>query len=409
MQSESGTGHDRGHSRLRLARAGEPRAFDAIVVGLGAMGSSALSALARRGKRVLGIDRFAPPHEHGSSHGGSRVIRLSYFEHPDYVPLLRHAYEGFDRLSRVCGERLRHETGLVVGGPAGNAAVAGMLRSAREHDLAVDALDGADLARRFPQFTVRADDEIVFESRGGFVRPEATIRAALTEARAAGAELELALPIDTWRSEGDGVRVETARGDFVASSLVLATGAWMPEVLGRDAPALRPTRETILWLDDEGDASWQSSAMPVWLFDRGAQPAVYGVPAFPGMGAPKGMKVGLHGAGPDAAPDSIREPVDPLQLMEAHAAVAERVRDAGGREIVAAKHCLYTMSADTDFVVGLHPGHANVAVACGFSGHGFKFAPVIGDALADLALDRATALPIGFLAPTRTASQWRPR
>ena len=125
--------------------------FDAIVVGLGAMGSSALESLTRRGRRVLGVDRFSPPHDRGSSHGGSRVIRLSYFEHPDYVPLLRSAYEGFDRLSRDSGERLRHETGLVVGGAPGNASTQGMLRSAREHGLEVDAIDGRELTRRHPQ------------------------------------------------------------------------------------------------------------------------------------------------------------------------------------------------------------------------------------------------------------------
>ena len=152
--------------------------LDAIVVGLGAMGSNALAVLARRGKRVLGLDRFDPPHNFGSSHGGSRVIRLSYFEHPDYVPLLKRAYDAFDRLAQDSGETLRIENGLVMGGAPGNAVAAGMLRSARTHDLPVSALDGAELMRRYPQFTVPADWEVVFEARGGFVRPEATIRAA---------------------------------------------------------------------------------------------------------------------------------------------------------------------------------------------------------------------------------------
>ena len=162
---------------------------DVIVVGLGAMGSCALAELAARGVRALGIDRFDPPHALGSSHGGSRVIRLSYFEHPDYVPLLRRAYEGFDRLSQDSGETLRHETGLVVGGAPGNAVSAGMLRSAREHGLEVEAIDGRELAHRWPQFSVPADWEIVTERRGGFVRPEATIRAALARAERLGAQV----------------------------------------------------------------------------------------------------------------------------------------------------------------------------------------------------------------------------
>ncbi|MFZ9916231.1 MAG: FAD-dependent oxidoreductase, partial [Phycisphaerales bacterium] len=202
--------------------------FQCIVVGLGAMGSCALAELARRGVRVLGIDRFAPPHDRGSSHGGSRVIRLSYFEHPDYVPLLRRAYELFDRTSRDAGEALRHETGLVVGGPVGNGASAGMLRSAREHGLAVEALDGAELTRRFPMFRVPADWECVFEAPGGFVRPERTIAAALADAARHGAEMRVDAPIERWGADARGAWVECAGTRFEAESLVLAAGAWMP-------------------------------------------------------------------------------------------------------------------------------------------------------------------------------------
>ena len=371
--------------------------FDAIVVGLGAMGSCALAELARRGKRVLGIDRFAPPHERGSSHGGSRVIRLSYFEHPDYVPLLREAYEGFDRLSKDAGVALRHETGLVMGGPAGNRVAAGMLRSAREHDLKVDAVDGSELMRRHPQFSVPTDWEIVCETRGGFVRPEATIAAALDVARKAGASIELNTPVDAWRADGDGVWVRSGRGPFEADSLVLSAGAWMGGLLGDGVARLRPTRETIAWIDDAGDPLWQSSTMPVWLFSRGGAPEIYGVPSFPGMGEPHGMKVGLHCRGGEVDPDEAFGVADGAIVAETIAAVCERIPSARGRACINAKNCLYTMSPDSNFIVGLHPSHRNVAVACGFSGHGFKFAPVIGEALADLACDGATKLPIGFL------------
>lgn len=376
-------------------------AADVIVVGLGAMGSCALGALAARGVRAIGIDRFDPPHALGSSHGGSRVIRLSYFEHPDYVPLLRHAYEGFDRLSRDAGDVLRHETGLVVGGAPGNAATAGMLRSAREHGLDVEAIDGRELVRRHPQFDVPAAWEVVTEKRGGFVRPEATIAAALSRAARLGAQIERNTVVERWGAEGARVWVETSRGRFEAGALILAGGAWMPALLGVPDVRLEPTRETIVWIDDAGDASLQARSMPVWLFDRGAQPAVYGVPAFDGMGEPRGMKVGLHGRGPRVRPEQISEPIDAEIARETTALAAEHVPLLRGRATTGAKHCLYTMSADTDFVVGLHPAHGNVAIACGFSGHGFKFAPVIGEALSDLATLGSTKLPIGFLSPLR--------
>ncbi len=382
------------------------RPFDVIVVGLGAMGSCALEALARRGKRVLGIDRFDPPHDLGSSHGGSRVIRLSYFERPEYVPLLRRAYDGFDRLSRDSGEKLRFETGLVAGGAYGNPVSAGMLRSAREHDLMVDAMDGRDLMRRFPQFSVPANWEIVTEKQGGFVRPEAVIRSALALAVRSGASIERNAPVTSWGVNGHGAWVEAGHGRFEASALVLAGGAWMPQLMGSVGPKLEPTRQTIVWIDDAGDPAWGHEAMPVWLFDRGEQPAVYGVPSSAGMGLPQGlpqgMKVGLHGGGPVVRPEQIREVPSAEIVAETVAAAAERIVGAGTRAVAGAKHCLYTMSPDTDFVVGLHPAHPQVAIAGGFSGHGFKFAPVIGEALADLATKGKTTLPIGFLSPTRS-------
>ncbi len=375
--------------------------FDAIVVGLGAMGACALAELARRGKRVLGVDRFAPPHDLGSSHGGSRVIRLSYFEHPDYVPLLRRAYDGFDRLGKDAGETLRFETGLVMGGPTGNKVAAGMLRSAAAHDLAVDAIDGAQLMKRHPQFRVPADWELVCEARGGFVRRVGTVCRSRCAARPAGARIERNAPIDAWRADDGGVWIRTTRGAFSAKSLVLSAGAWMPALVGDRVQGLRPTRETIAWIDDAGDPSWQMDQMPVWLFDRGGEPEIYGVPAFPSMGEPRGMKVGLHCRGPVVEPEESHDLPDGAIVAETLAATRERVPSSAGRACTHAKNCLYTMSPDNHFVVGLHPDHANVAVACGFSGHGFKFAPVIGEALADLAIDGATKLSIGFLSPTR--------
>ncbi len=378
---------------------------DTIVVGLGAMGACALEALARRGVRAVGLDRFAPPHARGSSHGGSRVIRLSYFEHPDYVPLLREAYEGFDRLSRDAGERLRHETGLVVGGPPGSIIAEGMRRSAALHDLAVEAMDGAALARRFPQFDAPSDWEVVFEARGGFVRPEATIRAALASAVAHGARIEPECAALAWRADGEGVVVESERGTFAGRALVLAGGAWMRGLAGGGAgplaASLEVVRQTIVWVDDGGARALSGAELPVWLFDRGERPAVYGIPSFDGMGEPRGMKVALHGGGPACLPEAIDEPVDPLRVDETLAATVERIPALHGHAPVTTRHCLYTMSRDEHFVLGVHPAHANVAIACGFSGHGFKFAPVVGEILADLATEGRTRRPIDFLSPAR--------
>lgn len=384
---------------------------DVVVVGLGTMGSATLLELARRGVRALGIDRFAPPHDRGSAHGGSRVIRLAYFEHSDYVPLLRRAYEGFERLERDAGVVLKTECGVVMGGVAGNPASVGMLRSAREHDLDVEHFDGAELMQRWPQFAVPRDWEIVREARGGFVRPEATVRAALAEAERLGARIVRNAPVTQWQSDGQRVRVVCGEGSrvnsFEAGSLVLTSGAWMPGLSATDRSnpfELRPTRETLVWIDDAGDCGWRAGDMPVWFFDRGAEPPVYGIPTFDGMDTPsgskaRGLKVGLHGRGPAMPPEAVKDAVDPRIVQETLEATAERIPLARGRALAHACHCMYTMSPDGHFVVGRHPCFANVAVACGFSGHGFKFAPVMGEALADLAIDGRTSLPIEFLAP----------
>jgi sarcosine oxidase len=397
------------------------RTFDVIVVGLGAMGSAALAELSRRGKRVLGIDRFDPPHTHGSSHGGSRVIRQAYFEHEDYVPLLLRAYDGFERLEREACVELKTECGVVMGGVRGNPTSTGVLRSARLHGLRVEQFDGTEFMRRFPQFRVPADWEITFEPRGGFVRPEQAIRAALDVAEKLGAVILRNTPISRWESNGACVSVSCEAGDFQAAALVLATGAWMPELSdlrGGNPFHIWPTRETIVWLAQGGgeqvsnagrstsdeqnqDGDFQVGRMPVWLFDRGDLPAIYGVPSWTGMGAPYGMKVGLHGAGPALPPSSLADPVDPAVVIQTLEATRTYIPQVNANSVVAARHCMYTLSPDRHFVIGAHPSFANVAVACGFSGHGFKFAPVVGEALADLAIDGRSSLPIGFLTPHR--------
>ncbi|MDI9402724.1 MAG: N-methyl-L-tryptophan oxidase [Limnohabitans sp.] len=389
------------------------RTFDVIVVGLGAMGSATLAELARRGTRVLGIDRFDPPHAKGSSHGGSRVIRQAYFEHADYVPLLLRAYEGFERLEREMRVRLKTECGVLMGGAPGNPTTAGVLRSARLHGLQVEHFDGAELMRRFPQFHVAPNWEVTFEPRGGFVRPEKVIGAALRVAERRGAQILRNMPISRWESQGSRVTVSCDAGIFEAGALVLASGAWMPELSDMSLAnpfQLRPTRETIVWLrqhdtrrDDlgrtRGDAELRVDRLPVWFFDRGTAPAVYGIPSFHGMGTPRGMKVGLHACGPALPPSSLAEPVDMAMLQQTLEATQCFFPRLDLASVVDARHCMYTMSPDHHFVIGHHPKVANVVVACGCSGHGFKFAPVIGEALADFAIDGRSSLPIGFLAP----------
>ncbi|MSR41434.1 MAG: N-methyl-L-tryptophan oxidase [Phycisphaerales bacterium] len=375
--------------------------FDAVILGLGGIGSSALAESAARGVRVLGVDQFDPPHARGSSHGGSRVIRLAYFEHEGYVPLLRESFEAFDRLSRDAGVQLIHRTGLLQGGMPNNTITAGTLESARLHDLRVEALTGREASRRFPAFELPEAWELVYEHDAGFVRPEETIRVQLARARAAGAEIRTNTEVVGWEDRASSVLVRFADGTEVETgALVVCGGAWAPKLLHRyeslRAFNLKPTRQTILWLASrdatQSLGSFSTNAMPVWLFEDGEAGAPYGVPAFDGMGSPSGLKVGLHQHGGEAIDlanfdRTVLACTADAMLMR----VARVVRAARDAAIVATATCLYTESHDGHFVIDtLSPESPNVIVATACNGHAFKFVPVIGRVIADAIGDRST-------------------
>ena len=363
--------------------------FDAIVLGLGGIGSSALASIADRGTRVLGVDRFEPPHAMGSSHGGSRVIRLAYFEHEGYVPLLREAFEAFDRLARDAGVALIQRVGLLQGGIANNEIVSGTIRAARTHDLRVDAMSGAEATRKFNAFDLPAAWELVYEHDAGFIRPEETIRVQLERARNAGAEIRTNTEVTHWINHNNGVRVHFADGSTVdTSTLVVCGGAWAPKLLAHDeslrAFNLTPTQQII-----------------VWLFDDGEGGAPYGVPAFEGMGAPHGLKIGIHQHGGSAVdPASMTRSVSDAAAESVRQRVGQFVKVARDAEVVASASCLYTESMDGHFIVdSLSPESPNVIVATACNGHAFKFVPVLGRLLADAVADRASLQsgPAAFL------------
>ncbi len=387
--------------------------WDAVILGLGGIGSSVLAETATRGLRVLGVDRFDPPHAMGSSHGGSRVIRLAYFEHEGYVPLLREAFESFDRLSRDSGVSLIHRTGLLQGGIEGNEISRGTLASAQRHGLRVESLTGRDASRRFPAFDLPDAWELVYEHDAGFVRPEETIRAQLRRARAAGATIRTNTEVIDFEDDGRKVRVRFADGSVVeAGALVVAGGAWAPKLLAQYASMrafnLTPTRQVILWIGrsdgTDGLAAFGTSAMPVWLFEDGEGGAPYGIPAFAEMGSPSGLKVGVHQHGGDAVdPASMNREVSSRDASAILARVARRVRAAREATVVSTATCLYTESHDGHFVIdALDPLAPNVLVATACNGHAFKFVPVLGKVLAEGIQDRSSLLsgPTAFLRKT---------
>lgn len=374
--------------------------YDAIVVGLGAMGSAAAYEIACRGRRVLGLDRFRPPHDRGSSHGGSRIIRKAYFEGARYVPLLLRAYERWDRLERDCGRALRTTTGGLWLGPAGSTAVAGSRETAQRYGLDHDLLDAGEIRRRFPTFV--PDDGIVglYEPDAGILDPEAAVSAYLESADRAGADLRFGETVRFWRATRDGVEVATAAGTYTGDRLVLAAGAWAPDLLaGLDLP-LSVERQVQVWFRPDGDARpYLADRHPVFVWQGGDGATCYGVPP---RRPDTGVKVGFHHGGAATTMGALDREVHPEDVAALRNHLGARTPGLAGRFLRAAV-CPYTNTPDEDFVIGPHPQCDQVVLACGFSGHGFKFAPVVGEVLADIAISDSTRQPIAAFRPARFA------
>ncbi len=370
--------------------------YDVAIVGLGAMGSASARALARRGLSVIGFDRFAPPHGLGSSHGRSRIIRETYFEHPAYVPLVRHAYRLWKELEREAGETLLVKTGGLMIGPREGVLVSGALASAQQHGLAYELVDAAAITRRVPMMRPTPGMVGVWEPNAGTLFPEAGIAALLASARRHGAESHVDDPVVSWRADGDVVEVRTTRGIHRAGRLVLASGAWLPAL----APALPLSveRVALFWFEPARDpGGFEPGRFPVFILEHARDRFIYGFPAFDGA-----VKIARHHEGEPADPDRLGRVVAPGEVESMRALFLPFLPDLDGplRETAA---CMYTNTPDGHFVIGADPRHPAVTLVSACSGHGFKFAPAIGEIVADLVIEGRTRWDLGLFSPARFA------
>ncbi|UQU61633.1 N-methyl-L-tryptophan oxidase [Couchioplanes caeruleus] len=374
--------------------------YDVIVAGLGGMGSAAAYHLAARGQRVLGLERFGVAHDRGASHGGSRLTRQSYFESPDYVPLLLRAYELWEALARDSGRDVIRLTGGVMVGRPDSRTVAGSRRSAEQWGLEHEMLDAAELRRRFPAMNPRDDEVALYESRAGFVRPELTVTAHLDLAARHGAELYFHEPVTRWEPTADGgVRVDTEAGTYTAGRLVVTPGPWAPQLLADLGLPIVIERQVLYWFQPAGGVDpFLPDRFGVYIWEDRHGSQVYGFPAVDGPAG--GAKIAFFRRGIPTTPETVDRDVhrDEIDTMAARA--RRHLPDLPG-SLVSARTCLYSTTPDEHFVIAGHPGCAAVTVACGFSGHGFKFVPVVGEILADLALTGTTRHPIGLFDPAR--------
>jgi sarcosine oxidase len=369
------------------------RTFDVIVIGVGAMGSSACYQLARRGVKVLGLEQFDIPNALGSSHGQSRMIRLAYYEHPDYVPLLRRAYRLWDELEQASGPKLLYRTGGVYMGPVEGEVVGGSLRAAREHRLAHELLDHAELGRRFPQFRVPESWAAVWEPEAGFLRPENVIAAYAEAALRAGAELHGREMVSGWESDPNRVLVRTNVGEYWAEKLIFCGGPWTSKLVADLGVKLVVTRQVWGWVWPKEPDVFALGKFPVWAIDHLDGTLHYG---FPLLGDVPGFKIGHHGPGRETDPDRVARDPQAGDEETFRPVLRAMIPQADGA-VLSMKVCMYTNSPDHHFMIDRHPTFERVILACGFSGHGFKFASVVGEILADLAVEGKTGLPVGFL------------
>ena len=359
--------------------------FDVAIVGLGAAGSATAWQLATRGVRVIGLDRFTPPHPFGSSHGYGRIIREAYAEGPAYVPLVQHAFTLWDELETLTSTRLRIVTGGLTIGAPGSALVAGARDSARRYHIPITEWDGAEATRRVPGLSIPAEYEAVWEPRAGVVFPERGVQAMLSEASRHGAQLLFDTTVTGWRRDGAVIRVATAARDISADRVLLSAGAWTSELSPPLAVPLTVERAIQFWFTPpSGSVTFGSDRFPVFVIDTVTDGVLYGLPDHG-----HGVKVAHHHGGEVTSAASVRRTVsndERRAIMD----VARRWLPALGSAISEASVCLYTNTPDQHFLIDRHPADAAVLIASPCSGHGFKFAPAMGELLADLLLDRPT-------------------
>ncbi len=373
--------------------------YNAIVLGLGAMGSAAAQHLAMRGKNVLGIEQFTPPHDRGSSHGGTRMIRQAYFESPAYIPLVLRAYELWAQLERDAGAKLLNITGGLILGSAEGQLVSGGIAAAEAHGIRYSVLARDEIHARFPVITPLEGDVAVYEDLAGYLFPEECIRAQLKVAAQNGAELHFDEKVIGWTALPNRVEVATSRGVYQAGHLLITAGPWANEAMRGIFP-LRVTRQVMTWIQPRGGVEpFLPAHFPVFLCEApdGSWPG-YGFPAVDG--ASGGVKAAIHGSGIECTAETVDRMIHEIDCAEIIRKLKPRFPALDG-EIVKAQTCLYTMTPDEHFIIGAHPQFPSVSLACGFSGHGFKFAPVVGEILAELATTGKTGHPIEIFSPTR--------
>jgi len=364
--------------------------YDAVVVGCGAMGSSVSYNLSKRGLKVLTLEQFGLNHELGSSHGKTRIIRLAYYEDPRYVPLLKRAFESWRELEHRSGRRLLVMTGgLMIGKPEGEL-VAGVLESAKSHGLPHRVLSAQEVEGEFGAFRLDGGFSAVYDQNAGILFPEECIEAFVRLAEESGCRFAFSEPATKWNATAEGIEVESTKASYSADRVVFCAGAWTEKLLGGLVP-LEVERQVVFWFPSKGERRFTPTQMPVFITEEAPGLFFYGVPD-----VGQGVKVARTHGGKIVKPDAVPREVTKEDAAPVEAYVSKRMN---GLEVpaIASRTCLYTNTPDLNFALGLHPKDSRVAVVSACSGHGFKFAGPLAEAVAELVTEGKSAMDISFL------------
>ena len=378
--------------------------YDVAIAGLGGIGSAIAAQCAARGASVIGLEQFGPAHDRGSSHGRSRMIRQAYFEDASYVPLVLRSYELWRKLEEQSRETLLRITGVLSVGREDSEIISGTRRSSARHELALKEWSRQQVQGRYPSLQLLQDEVALFEPDGGVLDPEGAVRAHLKMAQAAGADLRFETTMRSWEGEGDHIQLRLVDGtQLSARTLILSLGPWFKETLQTLGVSLRVQRNVQAWFSP-ATHDYDADRFPAFLLDRAGLPApLYGFPDFG-----DGIKVAFHGLGQLTTADELDREVNMARDVTPIAQIMESWIPGGAKTFREAKPCMYSLTPDGNFVIDRHPEHPNVILCGGFSGHGFKFAPVIGEIAADLSLEGGSRHRIDFLSLKRFVAPQQP-
>ena len=378
---------------------------DVAVLGLGGVGSAAFHALAAMGADVIGIDRFDSIHEMGSSHGQSRIFRIAYFEHPDYVPLAVHSRAEWVELDQRASSRIFIPAGGAWIGQETGSHVAESRMAAELHGLEYELLSSDEAMARWPALRIPEDEVCFHEPDAGLICPEHAIEAFLKEGMAHGGRIIRGRCVKRIQQNDDGIKIVLNEGIVTAGRVVMALDPWSGGFTEDLKIKLEPQRQLLGWTTPQDPDLVREGALPVWLFADNDESIQYGFPTCPDLPGPRGFKIARHCDGEPCDPDLVRRITDESDANFVLERLEERIPSGFG-PLTAMKTCIYTMSEDGHFIIDRHPGDERVIFACGFSGHGFKFCPALGKALSELAMHGGTDVPVGFLGLSRFQRDW---